>query len=94
MEFGVRLDSAGGINNVKVCGTFVDGIMPIVNTLFVVRTSNGQTTLEILDVRTLNVVVAEFVLPQDVAYGRNKLRFDFYCNGYTYLQVSEFHSIG
>lgn len=94
VEFGVRLDSAGGINNVKVCGTSVDGIVPIVNALFVVRTSNGQTTLEILDVRTLNVVVAEFALPQNVAYGRNKLRLDFYCNGYTYLQVSEFHSIG
>lgn len=93
VEFGVRLDSAGSVSDVKVCGTSVDGIVPVVNTLFVVRTSGGQTTLTVLDVKTLNVIVDEFALPQSVVYGRDGLRFDFYCNNYTYLQISEFHSV-
>lgn len=93
VEFGVRLDSAGSVSDVRVCGTSVDEVVPVINTLFVVRTHSGQTTLTVLDVKTLNIIVDEFALPQSVAYGRDGLRLDFYCKDYTYLQISEFHSV-
>lgn len=91
-EFGVRLDTIGAVSDVQICGVGADDIVPIKNLLFVVQTDGNTAVLTISDIKTLTKVT-QITLPQKVSAGFEGMRFDFFCKDYTYLQISEFHSV-
>ena len=91
-EFGVRLDTIGTVSDVQICGVGADDIVSMKNLLFVVQKDGNAAVLTISDIKTLTKVI-QITLPQKVSAGFEGMRFDFYCKDYTYLQISEFHSV-